>query len=174
MLFQSTRPRGARLEPHRAYHGGDRFNPRARAGRDPRYLIALLHGHSFNPRARAGRDRGNYDPADTNGQFQSTRPRGARPGTVGAGGTVDAFQSTRPRGARQHLPPDVTLCYGFNPRARAGRDWVAGVVKIAKDMFQSTRPRGARPPGMSRRRRNPKFQSTRPRGARPTNYTQLI
>ncbi len=77
--FQSTRPHGARLAPcvvavhqlivsihapargatpaHRhPYPGSDRFNPRARTGRDDRGDIAPRAGGGFNPRARTGRD----------------------------------------------------------------------------------------------------------------------
>jgi len=35
------------------------------------------------------------------------------------------------------------LC--FNPRAREGRDTLAGVLELQEMMFQSTRPRRARP-----------------------------
>ena len=77
----------------------NRFNPRARAGRDwPRLSIGARHNvsihapargatgktqpvkiefYSFNPRARAGRDI--MDSQFLAGiKFQSTRPRGAR------------------------------------------------------------------------------------------------
>ena len=57
LLFQSTRPRGAR--PLCRLHSVDYF--------------------SFNPRARAGRDS-SESPATFVLQFQSTRPRGARLG----------------------------------------------------------------------------------------------
>ena len=55
------------------------------------------------------------------------------------------FQSTRPYGAR---PPDNAewqeMFYGFNPRARTGRD--RGHAEEVKRplWFQSTRPYGAR------------------------------
>ena len=121
VLFQSTRPRGAR----HGKHGGNR------------------HGKCFNPRARAGRDSFLL-PFARGWLFQSTRPRGAR--RVGGAEDREAldvsihapargatrwriqcrknskFQSTRPRGAR----PAAGFCGGnavcFNPRARAGRD----------------------------------------------------
>ena len=55
------------------------------------------------------------------------------------------FQSTRPRGARLNkvLLSDIRMC--FNPRAHVGRDpsWMA--CARARSLFQSTRPRGARP-----------------------------
>ena len=79
ILFQSTRPRGARLETRNTHSIIFCFNPRAREGRDrcadnilpPRavsihapargattsdYKVALVGG-SFNPRAREGRDQ---------------------------------------------------------------------------------------------------------------------
>ena len=76
--FQSTRPRGARPISIAYLEGEERFNPRARAGRDYRQLIPYtvlfvsihapargatwfefacpLRAKRFNPRARAGRD----------------------------------------------------------------------------------------------------------------------
>ena len=74
------------------------------------------------------------------------------------------FQSTRPRGARQRrrmtVDADIVSIHapargatipavdhggrrGFNPRARAGRDYLLSIPSCAS-MFQSTRPRGAR------------------------------
>src|SRR5690606_38647628 len=59
--FQSTRPRGARRNAA-GYRGTDDcFNPRARAGRDPK-TVAIGHNSQ---------------------SFQSTRPRGARQVIVG-------------------------------------------------------------------------------------------
>ncbi len=77
--------------------------------------------------------------------FQSTRPRGARPSQARILMNALQFQSTRPRGARRgraerirrhhgvsiHAPArGATILanraeyasYGFNPRAREGRD----------------------------------------------------
>ena len=89
-----------------------------------------------------------------------------------------------------HAPAAVSaMAYRcFNPRARAGRDyvdiapitrgaWVSihaparGATKPfqfhgAYGTFQSTRPRGARPYEIDNRHDREKFQSTRPRGAR--------
>ena len=57
---------------------------------------------------------------------------------------------------------------GFNPRARAGRDFAAIDPSSACDMlFQSTRPRGARQKDAKEVVTDFEFQSTRPRGARP-------
>ena len=54
--------------------------------------------------------------------FQSTRPRGARLSNESHTVPTDAFQSTRPRGARRILRGRLWGVYGFNPRARVGRD----------------------------------------------------
>ncbi len=146
VLFQSTRPRGARraLVPaavrlldvsiHAPARGATgcpcwstparrSFNPRARAGRDGRGHRAAVGQHRFNPRARAGRDRGT-------------------PGCQGS--------SSR-----------------FNPRARAGRDVVVDYPAKRITVFQSTRPRGARLQAAADKVAKLAFQSTRPRGARP-------
>ena len=57
LVFQSTRPQGARLLPvlRLRRHSGS-FNPRARKGRDYNYWSRASAPHSFNPRARKGRD----------------------------------------------------------------------------------------------------------------------
>ena len=97
----------------------------------------------FNPRARTGRDtRRRRDQIIL--MFQSTRPHGARPVRCWGGhrelvsihaparGATQAvpvdwyrvctFQSTRPHGARQTFTFYLCDDYGFNPRARTGRD----------------------------------------------------
>ena len=123
VLFQSTRPRGARRFRTSFLRGQRCFNPRAHAGRDP----------------VSSRER-------KNAMFQSTRPRGARRATVPTsaqpgrhdvsihaptrGATEpqstkrkgELFQSTRPRGARPRTCSTSTKCGRFNPRAHAGRD----------------------------------------------------
>ncbi len=56
-VFQSTRPRGARLGPDADFAiFCESFNPRAREGRDPYNGITLADSKCFNPRAREGRD----------------------------------------------------------------------------------------------------------------------
>ena len=101
VLFQSTRPRGAR-------HGCCRFrgflpcfNPRAREGRDARAgtLLAGIAAVSIHAPAR-----------------------GATTGFVPATDAEFQFQSTRPRGARQGIPAISRPPRCFNPRAREGRD----------------------------------------------------
>ena len=55
-MFQSTRPRGARLTYTIVRQRITCFNPRAHVGRD--FLLPSLDTHtvSFNPRAHVGRD----------------------------------------------------------------------------------------------------------------------
>ena len=80
LVFQSTRPRGARLsyivasatEPDVSIHAPARgathgcgrihrrkicFNPRAREGRDKSFILLGDKANGFNPRAREGRDQ---------------------------------------------------------------------------------------------------------------------
>ena len=123
-LFQSTRPRGARLQA----------------------LSMIFSMACFNPRARAGRDQKVMMPNVIRKLFQSTRPRGARPWTGRISRKAVKFQSTRPRGARHTVRrADYVSGRGFNPRARAGRDRVFAMDISCAHAFQSTRPRGARP-----------------------------
>ena len=100
--FQSTRPRGTRLQ-----HGSN--------------LMDLIR---FNPRAHVGRDA----EAATNHQqrlpFQSTRPRGTRLAMICPLIFPMLFQSTRPRGTRLTVKVKGLLVIGFNPRAHVGRDLI--------------------------------------------------
>jgi len=55
-MFQSTRPRGARLNQKLIDKTENGFNPRARVGRDKGWRRMMPENVSFNPRARVGRD----------------------------------------------------------------------------------------------------------------------
>ena len=56
-MFQSTRPRGARLSSSCGFSSSEEsFNPRAHAGRDGTINPQYHTNESFNPRAHAGRD----------------------------------------------------------------------------------------------------------------------
>ena len=101
--FQSTRPRGARLDLRQNDGTGSRFqSTRPRGARRARLTALLCSIQSFNPRAHVGRDDG--------GSFLG----GAYGVSIHAptwGATVTLcyplycllFQSTRPRGARHLL-----------------------------------------------------------------------
>ena len=146
ILFQSTRPRGARhnesldrianaaVSIHAPAGGatcdaecrkglGVCFNPRARGGRDLDVTGRTDTNHSFNPRARGGRDAARILTMDKRPQFQSTRPRGAR---------LTFFACCRPFGL-------VSI------HAPAGGATTRSASLSVCAVFQSTRPRGARP-----------------------------
>ena len=69
-----------------------------------RDLKAILR-ERFNPRAREGRDARLALSSACACVFQSTRPRGARRGLTVANYAYVEFQSTRPRGARPPAEP---------------------------------------------------------------------
>ena len=97
--FQSTRPRGARRRNHRRHRQAQRFNPRAREGRDAAAAAQIHHCNvSIHAPARGA----------------TTPERAAE--------FVEEFQSTRPRGARRRDEQQRRAVASFNPRAREGRD----------------------------------------------------
>ncbi len=126
-VFQSTRPRGARLGCAVACLRQVRVSIHAPARGATDDGTASTGGRvRFNPRARAGRDRDAACRCSiVRCMFQSTRPRGARrqlPSTSAMRACIE-FQSTRPRGARRATDRAIAIMSRcFNPRARAGRD----------------------------------------------------
>jgi len=99
-MFQSTRPRGARLFDLLGEFTNYGFNPRAHAGRD----LILTHINNylicFNPRAHAGRDL-----------FRPRRSSSARSFNPRAHAGRDTCGILSPIAKAS-----------FNPRAHAGRD----------------------------------------------------
>ena len=145
-MFQSTRPRGARLFLRIHYHMMQWFqSTRPRGARRRNGIVYGAGENCFNPRARVGRDIDACLIFPMSGVFQSTRPRGAR---------------------RFLLQRRYILAGSFNPRARVGRDPGIDCSGIKVIGFQSTRPRGARQRWLHSWQVPPQFQSTRPRGAR--------
>ncbi len=145
MVFQSTRPCGARRQGLRGAVGelGVSIHAPVRGATSldngiEVWQVVSIHapvrgatasnppGRSmddcFNPRARAGRDAG--------------------------------------------IALDTQALKCFNPRARAGRDWLTPCRPAWGHEFQSTRPCGARPRTLYGHMYTPQFQSTRPCGAR--------
>ena len=147
LRFQSTPPRGRRPGTERqrpsqplevsihasareATRAGDRrtlahrrFNPRLRAGGDPRLDASSDRTSRVSIHASAREATGVAPTCAAPDAFQSTPPRGRRPAATRPPSAARGFQSTPPRGRR--------------PVARAGRT-TAGE-------FQSTPPRGRRP-----------------------------
>ena len=141
-LFQSTRPRGARLKA------------------PPQLLVLSVSIHAPTWGATEGAALREREQ-----RFQSTRPRGARPLPLNPAPRHPAFQSTRPRGARRtdykdiivanvsiHAPTWGATCFGAWNMERIP-------VSIHAPTWGATTDNG---PAYQYR----KFQSTRPRGAR--------
>ena len=78
LVFQSTRPRGARPPQLRHISGGLLFQSTRPRGARRALYVQPVQGARFNPRARVGRDRRGRLQACRQVAFQSTRPRGAR------------------------------------------------------------------------------------------------
>ena len=117
-VFQSTRPRGARLYIIDKYlhhedvsiHAPTRGATREVAGQDTKILVSI---HA--PTRGATKTTGFY--AVDRKKFQSTRPRGARHAHYSDNQQVVGFQSTRPRGAKliyQLLLIKLDLLYKSN------------------------------------------------------------
>ena len=145
-LFQSTRPRGARLVGQALLDLGEGVSIHAPTrGATVAGNRLLRPGACFNPRAHAGRDSSSLRFQSLN-LFQSTRPRGARPASgSGVSSTIRPFQSTRPRGARRHALGDVGRRREVSIHAPTrGATYAACRTASSGSAFQSTRPRGAR------------------------------
>ncbi len=123
LLFQSTRPRGARLNSFSISVGSIWFQSTRPRGARRYDRVKAIRTLCFNPRARAGRDSEQSFSARVNSVVSIHAPaRGATSDHIIKKG-VFLFQSTRPRGARPFTSfRTAVLIHCFNPRARAGRD----------------------------------------------------
>src|SRR5581483_11561622 len=142
-VFQSTRPRGARLGSHVGRERRECFNPRARAGRDVRpgkygavcgvSIHAPARGATIPmPKTRSVKIVSIHAPARgaTALRLFVIRIAGVSIHAPARGATYcvysaqaqPMFQSTRPRGARLAMLTPSRIFARFNPRARAGRD----------------------------------------------------
>ena len=145
-VFQSTRPRGARLENSVSTPYFFKFqSTRPRGSRllaDPiadMTIYVSIHAPawgathnlilqdgvsiSFNPRARVGRDVSGPMPLPFLISFQSTRPRGARRGYRIWPGYIKPSFNPRARVGRDFVMSfNSSSAHSFNPRARVGRD----------------------------------------------------
>ena len=147
VLFQSTRPAGARREAFAQMraHGIVSIHAPARVGRDTGGSRTRA-ARCFNPRARVGRDSVHVGRAAARVDVSIHAPAWGATGMQCARScALHAFQSTRPRGARlQRVHVSRTAQRSFNPRARGGATPTTA-ASLAPTVFQSTRPRGARP-----------------------------
>ena len=121
-MFQFTRPHGARPAAMLLEHHLQRFNSRARMGRDVEQCVfaetvrVSIHAPAWG--ATSWR-RGSLSPI--------------------------SFQFTRPHGARLTRTLKKNSINGFNSRARMGRDYLPPETRRVCKVFQFTRPHGARP-----------------------------
>ncbi len=210
--FQFTRPRGARQASIDKAKNRVKVSIHAPAwGATTRGGIQHHNQQRFNSRARVGRDLKAMSCLPRMDTFQFTRPRGARRAASMTSCRKMMFQFTRPRGARRsrgircaivqgrfnsrarvgrdslrraYLPHRAVSIHApawgatagcatstlailrFNSRARVGRDGAASMTSCRKMMFQFTRPRGARHLPTYCLDASLVFQFTRPRGAR--------
>ena len=124
IMFQFTRPRGARRHAGR----GD------------------VEDRRFNSRAREGRDDGFAAPTVRHDEFQFTRPRGARRQGAPSRRRPSSCFNSRAREGRdrhergRHHPRQVV---SIHAPARGATDWDEATAPCYIT-FQFTRPRGAR------------------------------
>ena len=111
--FQSTHPRGVRLQSV------------------PLFEISL----SFNPRTHVGCDSDKNNALLPKMEFQSTHPRGVRHLLVHLANCQTQFQSTHPRGVRLHLWLATLRPMRFNPRTHVGCDLRGPASYIYKRSF---------------------------------------
>ncbi len=193
VLFQSTRPRGARRRRPKCPPIYVCFNPRAHAGRDPNlshtcsFSCVSIHAPTrgatsapnlrglnerFNPRAHAGRDRGLVLFLTRRTVSIHAPMRGATLFTVKKS-TRTVFQSTRPRGARRACTLLGLWWRCFNPRAHAGRDSANEKLHYFDKVSIHAPMRGATNTFQCFSSID-QFQSTRPCGARPSSCALMM
>ena len=167
-LFQSTRPRGARLSSrgsprflpcvsiHAPAWGAtitsssatappDRFqSTRPRGARPPVPAWWSSAPRSFNPRARVGRDAVRQHPGLTSLVSIHAPAWGATRDRPGIGTGFGGFNPRARVGRDREGPSRRSAARSFNPRARVGRDCCSSRRHRRRFRFQSTRPRGAR------------------------------
>ena len=165
--FQSTHPRGVRLQLQRAIPGHTQFQSTHPRGVRPVDVMpvtaekqvsihapawgatltlwdcAITHGVSIHAPAWGATDA--LDVAVNGPQFQSTHPRGVRHGTSGHSSRRWMFQSTHPRGvrhARFNRHQEMSHVSIHAPAWGATSAQKLGSSSPA--LFQSTHPRGVR------------------------------
>ena len=189
--FQSTRPRRARRDASRPVDRRERFNPRAREGRD---ALRRQCGRTDIVSIHAPAKGATTQPAPPRDQWTVSIHAPAKGATCArglGGGAGVMFQSTRPRRARRGAGKESLLALEVSIHApakgatvrRAVREHCERQVSIhapakgatltsqitcSPRVFQSTRPRRARPGRTMTSTSRWRFQSTRPRRARPS------
>ena len=96
--------------------------------------------------------------------------RGATTDSPRSKGVLDVSIHAPARGATKQIRHQAVASLCFNPRPRAGGDFLAQRVETRPTGFQSTPPRGGRPKTYTSLVHIITFQSTPPRGGRRLNY----
>ena len=136
-VFQSTRPRGARLAEMRE---------------QPAWRRVSIHAPAWGATVPWGSTDVKSD------MFQSTRPRGARPRCLIHAAYHLCVSIHAPAWGATIIRINIDFQrQSFNPRARVGRDCSCCHLALSSMSFQSTRPRGARPGAQAALRRSSSF-----------------
>ena len=141
MMFQFTRPQGARLAWSLTLILLYGFNSRARRGRDRYAWFCVLAG-SVSIHAPAGGATQSSQTSRLGTKFQFTRPQGARLQEYFNAQRTGEFQFTRPQGARRLCKIIGAICVCFNSRARRGRDHIGHLGALIVARFNSRARRG--------------------------------
>ena len=168
LIFQSTHPRGMRLNLPTCYTSNRDFNPRIRVGCDLRPLFILGFSREFQSTHPRGMRQCNareilycisisihasaWDATPYSFRLHRVNPHFNPRIRVGCDYNCKwltfkriAFQSTHPRGMRHSLGATLRrFNTDFNPRIRVGCDFEAARIAKEKKPFQSTHPRGMR------------------------------
>ncbi len=193
-MFQSTRPRGARHHADMGQPRGPRFNPRARVGRDRRWIDDLFRAHQVSIHAPAwGATVYRRAPPDVRGNVSIHAPAwGATTMIVPIRIRRRCFNPRARVGRDPDCPATSSQIVCFNPRARVGRDpcrhpicrrlqvsihapaWGATTVRrntrCSPSSFNPRARVGRDAKAKVEKATKKAFQSTRPRGARPRKF----
>ena len=121
--FQSTLPRGERLQTLSPVPPVLYFNPRSHEGSDFRRLLICYRRLYFNPRSHEGSDLAAYAAATGGLQISIHAPtRGATTQQISFVTDNQTFQSTLPRGERRLSCIPCSPLFYFNPRSHEGSD----------------------------------------------------
>ena len=167
--FQSTRPRGARLHvfDRRVRLGGVSIHAPARGATHRKNSAQKTSKVSIHAPARGATNLLQVIVIPSF-QFQSTRPRGARPQAITSEKRPLLSFNPRAREGRDRLRPEtVRRRPRFNPRAREGRDFSVFPPDICRVGFNPRAREGRDRESTGACSQRARFQSTRPRGARP-------
>ena len=167
LLFQSTLPRGERLQDIKKDIKAEEFQSTLPRGERPPFVILLISLSAFqstlprgerlhleklvvllryfNPRSREGSDECCVYFVIVLLLFQSTLPRGERLILILILYPIVTISIHAPaRGATHHVIYDFHRHTYFNPRSREGSDRYTCTGKVCVLSFQSTLPRGER------------------------------